>query len=229
MQMIENSQTLTSLLTIAVISILLVVTGLKKQPGIGVIGAVILIALTLLLRQEGLGALGFSLPASWLLTILGGLVLGTVIQFITIIFIEPFSEKITNTTHDHSIVENVKGNWVAFVQWMLLVWVFVAFLEEGIYRGFLMTEFAKIFGSGSIALIANVLLTATVFGMSHGYQSWSGIVSTGIIGAVLGVIFVASDFNIWLALFTHGFIDTSGIALIALEKDKEIREKIWKP
>ena len=226
--MMENSQTLLSLLIITVISILVVITGLKKQPGIGVIGAVIVIALTMLVRAEGLDTIGFSQPASWPLTIFGGLVLGIVIQFITIIFIEPFSEKITNTTHDHSIVENVKGNWVAFVQWMLLVWVFVAFLEEGIYRGFLMTEFVKVFGSGSIALVANILLTAVVFGMSHGYQSWSGIVSTGIIGAVLGVIFVVSDFNIWLALFTHGFIDTAGIALIALEKDKEIREKIWK-
>jgi membrane protease YdiL (CAAX protease family) len=225
----ENSQTLLSLLIIAVISILLAITGLKKQPGIGVIGAVVVIALTLLVRADGLDTIGFSHPASWLRTIFGGLVLGTIIQFITIIFIEPFSEKITNTTHDHSIVENVKGNWLSFVQWMLLVWVFVAFLEEGIYRGFLMTEFARIFGSGSIALAANILLTAVVFGMSHGYQSWSGIVSTGIVGAVLGVIFVASDFNIWLALFTHGFIDTTGIALIALEKDKEIRKTIWKP
>ena len=162
--MMENSQTLYSLLIISVISILLVITGLKKQPGIGVIGAVIVIALTLLVRRDGLQAIGFSRPASWPLSILGGLLLGILIQFTTIIFIEPWSEKITNTTHDHSIVENVKGNWVAFVQWMLLVWVFVALIEEGIYRGFLMTEFAKVFGSGPIALAANILLTAVVFG-----------------------------------------------------------------
>jgi len=91
----ENSQPLLSLLIITITSILLVITGLKKQPGIGVIGAVIVIALTLFFREEGLDTIGFSRPASCLLNIFGGLVLGIVIQFITIIFIEPFSEKIT--------------------------------------------------------------------------------------------------------------------------------------
>ncbi len=217
-----------SILVVLVNSILLVVTGLKKQPGIGVIGAVIIIALTLWFRKEGLSTIGFAQPPGWLTTIILGLVLGIIIQIVTIILIEPLSEKITKTSHDHSVVDNVKGSWLAFLQWMLIVWIFVAFLEEGIYRGFLMTEISKILGTGRIAIVINILFTAILFGLSHGYQSRSGILSTGIIGVVLGVIFVASDFNVWLALFTHGFIDTIGIGLIAIEKDKRIREILWK-
>lgn len=224
----ENSQLIINVLIILATSILLVVTGLKKQPGIGVIGAVVIIALTLWFRKEGLSTIGFSQPDGWLKTITLGLALGVIIQLVTIVFIEPFSEKITGTTHDHSIVDNVKGSWPAFLQWMLIVWVFVAFLEEGIYRGFLMTEIAKLFGTGGIGISMNILLTAVVFGLSHGYQSRSGIVSTGLIGALLGIIFVASNFNIWLALFVHGFIDTIGIGLIAIDKDKEIRGILWK-
>lgn len=223
-----NSQFIISILIVLVTSLLLVVTGLKKQPGIGVIGTVVIIALTLWFRKEGLSTIGFSQPSSWLKTIFLGLVLGIIIQVVTIILIEPFSEKITKTTHDLSVVDSAKGSWLAFLQWMLIVWVFVVFLEEGIYRGFLMTEITKILGTGRIVIVINILYTAIVFGLSHGYQSRSGIVSTGIIGVVLGIIFVASDFNIWLALFTHGFIDTIGIGLIAIEKDKAIREIIWK-
>ncbi len=224
----EYSQIFISLLIILVISILLVLTGLKKQPGIGVIGAVVIIGLTLWLRKEGLRSIGFSQPDSWLTAIIAGLGLGFIIQIITVVLIEPLSEKITKTHHDHSIVEGVKDSWLAFLQWMLIVWVFVAFLEEGIYRGFLMTEITKILGRGPIGIIAAILLTSLVFGLSHGYQSRSGIVSTGFVGALLGIIFVASDFNIWIALFTHGFIDTIGIGLIAVGKDKAIRDIVWK-
>ena len=143
-------------------------------------------------------------------------------------FVEPLSEKLTNTKHDHSIVESVKGNWRALLQWLIIVWVLVAFLEEGIYRGFLMTEIASVIGDSNIANVINVLITSVVFGLSHGYQNRSGILSTGITGIALGSIFVLSDFNLWLAILTHGFIDTVGIILIAVDGDSYIREKIWR-
>jgi membrane protease YdiL (CAAX protease family) len=209
-------------------SILLVVTGLKKQPGVGIIGTLIILALALWLRGDNLDSLGFSAPDNWVITILLGLLLGIVIQLLAVAFLEPITEKLTNTTHDQSVVENVKGNWKAFLQWMLVVWVLVALLEEGIYRGFLMTETAKVLGDGIGALIVNIIFSSLVFGFSHGYQNRAGIVSTGIIGVVLACIFVFSDFNLWLAIFTHGFIDTVGIGLIAVDGDQAIRRLIWK-
>jgi membrane protease YdiL (CAAX protease family) len=135
---------------------------------------------------------------------------------------------ITNTTHDHSLVAGVKGNWKAFIQWILIVWLFVALLEEGLFRGFLMTEISKIIGNSSGALLLNILFTSIVFGLSHGYQGRGGALSTGIVGVVLGSIFVLSEFNLWLAIFTHGFIDTVGIGLIAVDGDKYIRRMILK-
>lgn len=218
------------LISIAVVlatSALLVITGLKKQPGLGVIGAIVIIALVLWLRGDGIVALGFRSPENWGATILLGLVLGIVIQFLSVAVLEPLTERITNTPHDHSIVDSVKGDWKAFIQWLIIVWVFVAVLEEGIYRGFLMIEIANVTGVGLGALIFNVMFTSVVFGLSHGYQSRSGIVSTGIIGIILACIFVLSEFNLWLAIFTHGFIDTVGIALIATDQDKSIRRKVW--
>lgn len=224
----EDPQFTISLLLVLGITGILIASGLKKRPGIGVIGALIIAALSMWLRKEGLSAIGFSPPGNWATTILLGLGLGIAVQFISIIFIEPLSERITKDSHDHSIVEKVKGNWLAFVQWIIIVWVFVALLEEGLYRGFLMTEIAKMVGTSDVALAINVLVTSIIFGLSHGYQNRSGIVSTGVVGAILGSIFVLSDFNIWLAVFTHGFIDTVGISLIAIGKDKTLRDKLWK-
>ena len=224
--MIISSATVSLLLLLAV-SVLLVVTGLQKQPGIGILGVLLIIGLALWLRGEGLATLGFAPPESWGQTVLLGLVLGIGIQLLGVLLIEPLSEKITGARHDHSIVENVRGNWKAFLQWLVLVWVFVPVLEEGIYRGFLMTEMARVAGTGGLASIVNVLFSSLVFGLSHGYQGRAGIVSTSVVGVLLGVIFVLSGFNLWLAIFTHGFIDTVGIALIALDGDKLIQRRLW--
>lgn len=217
-----------SMVLILVVSVILILTGLKKQPGLGIIVSLVAIILAYLLRKESFLALGFHPPANWLSTILLGLAIGFVIQLLSVALVEPWSERLTHTTHDHSVVENVKGNWKAFIQWMLVVWIFVAVLEEGIYRGFLMTETAKVLGTGTFAVLINIIYSSLVFGLSHGYQGRSGMLSTGIVGIILGSIFVLSDFNLWLVIFTHGFIDTIGIGLIAIDGDQWIRNQLLK-
>jgi hypothetical protein len=216
------------ILIILVVSALLIITGLKKQPGFGILGAVIIIVLFLISRGDSLRVIGLGWPESWVKTIFWGFFFGILIQLISVIIIEPLSEKITGTKHDHSVIESVKGSWKAYLQWLLVVWIFVAILEEGVFRGFLMTEMINILGVGLPGLFISVFFTSIVFGLSHGYQSRSGIISTGIVGVILGVIFILSDFNLWLAIFTHGFIDTIGIGLIAIGGDKYLQNRFWK-
>jgi len=215
------------LVIILVVSVLLIFTGLRKQPGIGILGAIIIILLFLWARGDPLSQIGFAPPQNWFITILMGLGLGLIIQLLSVILIEPLTEKITNSKHDHSVIDAVKGNWKVFLQWMLMVWILVAVIEEGIYRGYLMTEMMDLLGAGSIALVINLLYSSMVFGLSHGYQGSSGMLSTGIVGVILGGIFILSGFNLWLVIFTHGFIDTIGIGLIAIGGDEYLKKQIW--
>jgi hypothetical protein len=215
------------LVIILVVSVLLIFTGLRKQPGIGILGAIIIIVLFLWARGDPLSQIGFAPPQNWFITILMGLGLGLIIQLLSVILIEPLTEKITNSKHDHSVIDAVKGNWKVFLQWMLMVWILVAVIEEGIYRGYLMTEMMDLLGAGSIALVINLLYSSMVFGLSHGYQGSSGMLSTGIVGVILGGIFILSGFNLWLVIFTHGFIDTIGIGLIAIGGDEYLKKQIW--
>lgn len=212
-----------SILMVLFTSAVLVITGLKKQPGIGIIAVLVVIALSIWLPGKGLSYIGLDAPDSWWLVAILGLVFGVIIQLFSISLLEPFSERITGEAHDHSIVENVKGSLPALIQWLLIVWIAVALLEEVVYRGFMMTETARIVGTGTLGVIINVLFTSTVFGLSHGYQNRAGIISTGVIGAVLALIFVSSSYNLWLAIFTHGFVDTVAIVLIYFDWDKHIR------
>lgn len=217
-----------SLMLVMVISAILIITGLKKLPGIGVIAALVTIALALWLRDRNLATIGLGAPDNWAATILLALLLGIVIQLLSIMLIEPLSERLTHTRHDFSILDNVKGNWKALVQWLLMVWILVAFLEEGVYRGFLMSEIKGIAGAGVGAVIFNVIFTSIVFGLSHGYQGRSGILSTALVGILLALLFVWNGYNLWLPILTHGFIDTVGISLISIDGDKRIRQLLWK-
>lgn len=221
------SSTTIHIAILLVVSALLIFTGLRKQPGIGIIGAIIIILLFLWASGNPLSQIGFAPPQNWLYTILMGLGLGLIIQLLSVILIEPLTEKITNSKHDHSVIHAVKGNWKVFLQWMLMVWILVAVIEEGIYRGYLMTELKNLLGAGSIALVIILLYSSIVFGLSHGYQGPSGMLSTGIVGVILGGIFILSDFNLWLVIFTHGFIDTIGIGLIAIGWDEYLQKRIW--
>ena len=214
-----------SVVLVALVSALLVGTGLRKQPGLGVLGAVVAVGLVLWSRGEGLGALGFVAQASWGTTVGLALGLGVALQALAALLVDPLVEKLTGVRHDLSVLAGVQGNWRAFALWMLLVWLVVAPLEEAIFRGFLMTEIARVVGTSPWATLFNVALASAVFGLAHGYQGRSGMVGTALVGAVLGWVFVASGYDLWLVVFAHGFVDTIGIALVASGAEAALRRR----
>jgi membrane protease YdiL (CAAX protease family) len=103
--------------------------------------------------------------------------------------------------------------------------VVVVFLEEIIFRGYMMGEIARLIGTSQLALAVNLMLSSVLFGLAHWYQGKSGALSTGIIGALLGMLFITSGFNLWLPILTHGFIDTIGLLLVYLNADRFLKDR----
>jgi len=216
-----------SVILLLVVSAALVISGFRKQPGVGIIVALLVAGLVAWLRGDGLNTLGLGAPDSWLSTILLGLLCGFLIQLLAVVVLEPISERVTGKPHDHSILDNVRGDWLVLVQWLVVVWVLVALIEEIIFRGFLMNEFSRILGDDLWATALNITLTALIFGLAHWYQGPGGALSTGIVGILLGGLFIWNGKNLWMLIFTHGFIDTIGIALISINGDKYLRRMLW--
>ena len=77
-------------------------------------------------------------------------------------------------------------------------------------------------GSGTAATWLAVLAAAVPFGIAHIYQGVTGMIATGLIGFVLGAVYVYHRFNIWYAIFTHGFVDMVGITALYLDIDRDI-------
>lgn len=82
--------------------------------------------------------------------------------------------------------------------------------EEIVYRGFLMAYLSWLLPGVSSGWI--VVLSAVAFGVAHAYQGVRGVVLTGIVGATLGALVVASG-SLLPAIVVHALVDLRILAL----------------
>ncbi len=115
---------------------------------------------------------------------------------------------------DFSVFEPYEGNLPATLSLFVLIWASAAFGEEIVFRGYLMRQFTKFFGSSKISLIINILLFGFIFGWIHAYQGISGQILTGIVGMFLAVVFHIKKHDLWFNIAVHGFIDTVALVFI---------------
>ncbi len=198
-------------------------------PAAGVIGAfIIAIAISLIARKHGsFRDMGFRSPESWPKLLGTTLVYGLIIQMVFTIIIEPGLERLTGDAVDISVFDGVRGDFVNFLLLMGLGWIVGGFLEEFTFRGFIVGRVRWLLGSGVAATWVAVLVAAVPFGLAHLYQGITGMIATGIIGFVLGAVYVYHRFNLWYSVFTHGFINTLGIISIYIDVDREMNRWLF--
>ena len=141
-------------------------------------------------------------------------ILGAAIFLFYSYFLVPSVIYLTGKPIDFSVFEIYKGNLPAILSLLALVWVSAAFAEEIIFRGYLMRQFTKFFGSSNISLVANILLFGFIFGWTHAYQGLSGQIVSGITGMLLATIFYFRKNDLWFNIAVHGFIDTVAVIYI---------------
>lgn len=124
----------------------------------------------------------------------------------------PGITKLTGAPIDYSSFDQLKGNLPACLIALLLVWVSAGFGEEIIFRGYFMRQFVKFFGESKISIVLNIVLFSCFFGFMHSQQGITGQLVTGIVGALLALIFYLRQYDLWFIVAVHGFFDT--IALI---------------
>lgn len=91
--------------------------------------------------------------------------------------------------------------------WWSVVSVSAGWSEELIFRGFLIWAFQPIVGLWGAAA-----LSVVVFGAAHAYQGATGVVATGVVGAILTLVVLIFG-SLWPAIVLHMAIDLQqGIA-----------------
>lgn len=180
-------------------------------PGPGVLLAGFWVMVFLWLGRQPAAALGFRRPRNSLLLIITAICLAAVIWLTDMYAITPLSESFTGKELDLSGFQDLEGNLPMFVMLLTLGWVVGGFIEELVFRGFLIQMGVRLMGAHFLWPIA--IFSSIVFGLSHYYQGLSGVLATGTVSFLFAIVFIVSKRNLLLTMLVHGFVNTISFSL----------------
>jgi membrane protease YdiL (CAAX protease family) len=83
-----------------------------------------------------------------------------------------------------------------------------------VYRGYLMNRVAGIFRHARRPWIISLIAVHAVFGLAHAYQGITGVIDEGLMGLLLGIVYLRTDRSLAVPIVAHGLQDTIDFLLI---------------
>jgi len=154
-------------------------------------------------RGETLADIGLKRPRSWPRTLIIGIAIAAVL------FSGIYLSERAGFHRDLSRFAALQGNLRLTLIAVVYVLIGAGFYEEFMFRGFLMQSFAMFFGGSRVAWGVALIVQAALFGVSHAYQNPLGMLITGTLGALLGVVVLVSGRNLWIPIIAHALFDAS--------------------
>jgi uncharacterized protein len=159
------------------------------------------------LRGETLADIGLKRPASWMRTFMIGIGLAA------IVFIAMYLSEKAGFRRDLSKFKDVQGNLELTLFGVFYAFIGAGFYEEFMFRGFLMQGLAMLFGASRGAWVVACVVQGAFFGAAHAYQNPLGILITGTLGVLMGIVVLASGRSLWPVIIGHGIYDASRFVL----------------
>lgn len=110
----------------------------------------------------------------------------------------------------------IRGNELALIGWLGIAWIVGGFMEELLFRGFLLNRIAGIFRSKRAGLSFGIAGQAVLFGSLHMYQGAFGFVYASIFAVISGIAYVLFGRNLWPLILVHGTWNSVGMIGIYL-------------
>jgi len=102
--------------------------------------------------------------------------------------------------------------------WFAALSVTAGVCEEWVCRGFVLHYLVA--APWHLSLGTAVILSAAVFGLNHLYQGLSGMVTTGVLGLILALLYLATG-SLLLPMVLHALIDLRALAMIMGARERE--------
>jgi membrane protease YdiL (CAAX protease family) len=172
-------------------------------------------------RRSGWYEYGYQRPRRWKRTAAVAL-LGVAALHVLVWSLKPLIvEHVTGTPLDISRFEAVRGDPLALLLGLLIVWTIAAFGEEMVFRGYVLNSIASVFAPKvKSRWLWAVILSSCVFGLGHIYQGWTGVILSGIAGAVYCGAYFLDGRCLWAPILIHGIYDTSVFLTLFFGWDK---------
>jgi membrane protease YdiL (CAAX protease family) len=126
------------------------------------------------------------------------------------------------TPRNLHVFDYLRGNELAVMKLLPAIWLTAGVCEEIIYRGYLITTVAGLLGGSRVATFVGCVIAAVVFGLAHDYQGLAGMLSTGVVGLMLGTLYIAERRNLWTNIVAHAVGDTISLLAIFASLDRPL-------
>jgi hypothetical protein len=110
-----------------------------------------------------------------------------------------------------SFLGYIRGNTGGFLTWLAIGWIVGAYMEELLFRGFLLNRVAGLLGGTQSALAIGVVAQAVLFGALHFYGGGFAFLHATVFALANGVFYLAAGRNLWPLIVVHGVWNTIGI------------------
>lgn len=150
--------------------------------------------------------IGLGKPRTWWETLfVTGVTLGAMV--LISIFVQPWAYSLSSPP-DISHYAILQQNLPLLISSIVVTFITSAFLQEVIFRAFLINALDVLTGNNSHSIWFALVISSIVFGLMHAWQGFSGILLTGIVGFVFGIIYLLNGRRIWPLVIVHGILDT---------------------
>jgi membrane protease YdiL (CAAX protease family) len=155
---------------------------------------------------------------NWKTTIALGIAAGILLESFELFVSQPLLVKYLHKQPDLEVFQQLNGNLQITLLFIALAWTLAAFGEEMVYRGYLMNRVADLLNRTRAAWVISLIVVHLGFGLAHAYQGWTGIIDEGLMGLLLGIIYLRTGRNLSVPIIAHGIGDTIDFLLIFLGK-----------
>ena len=143
-----------------------------------------------------------------------GVVTGIGMEALELFATQPLLTKLLNQGPDLHQLQRLVGNMPLLFVGFALAWILAAFGEETVYRGYLLNRCADFLGRSTIGWVASAVLITLLFGFAHIAQGPTGAIENIVDGAILAIIYFATNRNLLAPIIAHGIQDTVDVLLI---------------
>ena len=170
------------------------------------------------LRLRGLRwrDVGMAKKRSWGSIFAIGLLAAVVLEAIDLFVSQPLLVHLTGRPPNLSGFRSIHGGFLALAAELVVVWTLAAFGEEMVWRGYLLNRLAEFGKSTRVAWISSLLAVNIGFGLAHSYQGLTGMIDAGLIGLLLGLLYLSTGRDLLVLIVAHGLFDTIAFVMIFL-------------
>ncbi|MGI9103440.1 MAG: CPBP family intramembrane glutamic endopeptidase [Terriglobales bacterium] len=174
--------------------------------------------LSLWVRRIRWRGVGLARYRNWKTTLALGVALGVGLEGFQLFISQPILVKWLGKQPDLEVFRAVHGNVKLLLIFLALSWTLAAFGEEMVYRGYLMNRVADLLNRTRGAWVVSLIAVHVGFGLAHAYQGLTGVIDEGLMGLLLGIIYLRTGKNLSAPIVAHGIQDSIDFVLIFLGK-----------